>query len=161
MYVEKWLSEKGKFLLKTGEIQVATLKGSSPRVQSWKNSKKKARQAFSRNRKQLIIESFYWGIVRARKEVRFQILLKTLIVQNRPHYRDIISIQILTELLRSLLGKIRFLDSRTSSLGCLALCVPFSVHDTPTLHWSTQISSKQQSSTKLTWYRFVIFQLFL
>lgn len=38
-------------------------------------------------------------------------------VQNRPHYRDIISIHTLTELLGCLLGKIRFLHLRTSSLG--------------------------------------------
>lgn len=66
---------------------------------------------------QLIIGSYYWGTVSARREVGFQSLLKTLMVQNRPHYRDIISIHTLTELLGCLLGKIRFLHLRTSSLS--------------------------------------------
>lgn len=74
-------------------------------------------QGLSRQAKQLIIGSYYWGIVSARREVGFQTLLKTLMVQNRPHYRDIISIHTLTGPLGFLLGKIRFLHLRTSSLG--------------------------------------------
>lgn len=77
----------------------------------------RGRQGLSKSAKQLIIGSYYGGIVSARREVGFQSLLKTLMVQNRPHYRDIISIHTLTEPLGFLLGKIRFLHLRTSSLG--------------------------------------------
>lgn len=56
--------------------------------------------------------------------------MKTLMVQNRPHYRDIISIHTLTEPLGSLLGKIRFLHLRASYLGAWLTeqCSQFRAH---------------------------------
>lgn len=79
--------------------------------------KRKRKTGIWQSSQQLIIGSYYWGTVSARREVGFHSLLKTLMVQNRPHYRDIISIHTLTELLGCLLGKIRFLHLRTSSLS--------------------------------------------
>lgn len=79
--------------------------------------KRKRKTWIWQSSQQLIIGSYYWGTVSARREVVFQSLLKTLMVQNQAHYRDIISIHTLTELLGCLLGKIRFLHLRTSSLS--------------------------------------------
>lgn len=65
----------------------------------------------ARERKQLIM-----GAIRGRSSAQrgrsgFRPFWKTLMVQNRPHYRDIISIHTLSELMGALLGKIRFLSS--------------------------------------------------
>lgn len=64
----------------------------------------------ARERKQLIM-----GAIRGRSAQRgrsgFRPFWRTLMVQNRPHYWDIISIHTLSELMGALLGKIRFLSS--------------------------------------------------
>lgn len=96
--------------------------------------------------------SYYWGTVSARREVGFQTLLKTLMVQNRPHYRDIISIHTLTELLGCLLGKIRFLHLRTSSLSAwlTVLCSQFMAHPRSTDRLRTHIQYNP-SAADVSW----------
>lgn len=91
--------------------------GRLPESNNKRARERKRKTGIWQSSQQLIIGSYYWGTVSARREVGFQSLLKTLMVQNRPHYRDIISIHTLTELLGCLLGKIRFLHLRTSSLS--------------------------------------------
>lgn len=99
------------------ELLKAAGHGRVAKTQLLEQDGEKEKQGLRGPAKQLIIGSYYRGTVSGRREVGFQALLKTLMVQNRPHYRDIISIHTLTELLGCLLGKIRFLHLRTSSLG--------------------------------------------
>lgn len=109
-YADLLAGGKSEPLKATGHVRVS-------KTQLLGQDGEKEKQGLCRPAKQLIIGSYYWGTVSGRREVRFQAPLKTLMVQNRPHYRDIISIHTLTELLGCLLGKIRFLHLRTSSLG--------------------------------------------
>ncbi len=136
--------------LQTGRMSVhlkAVGHGWAAKTQLQEQEREREGQGLSRKAKQLIIGSYYWGIVSARTEVGFQTLLKTLMVQNRPHYRDIISIHTLTEPLGFLLGKIRFLHLRTSSLGAWLTeqCSQLRAHP----HSSAQLNSAQFNSTQL------------
>lgn len=161
MYLETLSCEKkeNKHLpateLQTGRMSVhlkAAGHGWAAKTQLQEQEGERGRQGLSRPAKQLIIGSYYWGIVSARREVGFQTLLKTLMVQNRPHYRDIISIHTLTEPLGFLLGKIRFLHLRTSSLGAWLKerCSQLRAHPHGTARLnSAQLNSNQYQNTSV------------